>query len=275
VCQVCKKYTRAGSEVLGFTLLELLIAIIILAIITSIVYGSFASVTGTMDIARSKAERLRFKQVVWKNLSDNLQGVYIDAAGLQPEYQFLGESGDGPFGPADTLRFATSLPMPGARALPGVTRVVSYALVDQNEAAREVSDLFIPDDDRPDSILLVKEQPLELESGDFMATSDSNAEGKNTQAIPIASMDIRYFDSVRKDWVDDWDSVEERRLPSGIHIKINFPRSEEERQEMSRSGIDLSENPDLEIMMTLPLGLDVEFPFPDFNNLRFTDNDIL
>jgi len=259
----------------GFTLLELLIAILILAVIVGIIYGSFSSVTNTMDMARGAAERLRFRQIVWRNFSGNLQGVYVDAACLQPEYQFLGENGDGAFGPADTLRFSASLPMPGARSLPGVSKVVTYALVDRNEAGSEVASLLPPDEERPGSILLISEKPLRLESGDFVSENDDSLSETNEQAVPVASMDILYFDGTRNEWVEEWDSMSERRLPGGIWVKINFPRSEEERAETVQAGIDLTENPDLEIMSSFPLGRDVEYPFPDFNNLRFTDNEEL
>lgn len=273
--------TATGKPILsklrreGFTLLELLIAILILAVIVGIIYGGFSSVTNTMDVARGAAERLRFRQIVWRNLSGNLQGVYVDAACLQPEYQFLGENGDGAFGPADTLRFSASLPMPGARSLPGVSKVVTYALVDRSEAGSEVASLLPLDEERPGSILLISEKPLRLESGDFVSENDDSLSETNEQAVPVASMDILYFDGTRNEWVEEWDSMAERRLPGGIWVKINFPRSEEERAETVQAGIDLTENPDLEIMSSFPLGRDVEYPFPDFNNLRFTDNEEL
>lgn len=257
----------------GFTLLELLIAILILAVIVGIVYGGFSTVTGTMDTARGAAERLRFRQVVWRNVSNNLHGVYVDAACLQPEYQFLGENADGPFGAADSLRFATSLPMMGARALPGVSKVVTYSLLDRNEAGAEVAESLPVDEERPGAILLIREEPLQLESGDFMGRAPDSTEEAYEQAVPVASMDILYFDGSRNEWIEEWDSLSERRLPGGIWVKINFPRSEEERTETMQAGIDLQENPDLEIMVAFPLGRDVEYPFPDFNNLRLTGDE--
>lgn len=273
ISAVKRIFSESGRR--GFTLLELLIAILILAVIVGIVYGSFSSVTTTMDMARAAAERLRFRQIVWRNFSGNLQGVYVDSACLQAEYQFLGENGDGAFGPADKLRFASSLPMPGARSLPGVSKVVTYELVDRNETSSEVAGLLPVDEERPGSVLLITEKPLRLESEDFVSQNDDSLLEINEQAVPVASMDILYFDGSRNEWVEEWDSMEERRLPGGIWVKINFPRSEEERAETLRSGIDLTENPDLEIMSSFPLGRDVEFPFPDFNHLRFTDNEEL
>lgn len=250
--------------------MELLIAVLILAVIVGIVYGGFSTVLGTMDTARGAAERLRFRQIVWRNLSNNLHGVYVDAASLQPEYQFLGENADGAFGAADSLRFATSLPMMGARSLPGVNKVVTYSLLDRNEAGAEVAVSLPVDEERPGAILLIHEEPLQLESGDFMGRTPDTSEQAYEQAVPVASMDVLYFDGTNNEWLEEWDSLAERRLPGGVWVKINFPRSEEERVETLQAGIDLLENPDLEIIVSFPLGRDVEYPFPDFNNLRLT-----
>ncbi len=252
----------------GFTLLEVLIAIIVLSILVGIVFSGFSSVTNSMDLAQSAAEILRSRQVAWRNISINAQGIYVDAACLQPEYQFIGTSEDGPFGPADSLRFATSLPMRGARALPGISKVVTYTVMDANEVDDEIAYTLPLDEERPGSVLVIREEPLLLASDDFGEVTEETVGEVYEQGVPIASMDILYFDGVANEWVEEWDSVSERRLPGGIRFKINFPRSEEEREQVYAEGIDLQENPDLDIMLSVPLGRDVEFPFPDFNNLR-------
>lgn len=253
----------------GFTLLELLVSVTVLIIIVGLVQLSFYSVTNTMALARDGADRLRFQQIVWRNLSVNLQGVYADAGSIQPEYQFLGEDGEGPYGPADTLRFATSLPLPGARSLPGLSKVVTYELVDRNEVSDIVADALPYDESRPGSILMIREEPLQLESQDFVSRTSDGQWDTYERAVPVASMDIQYYDGNQQEWVEQWDSLEERRLPDGIWLKINFPRNEEERREEMQRGINSTEHPDLEVMMALPLGRNVEYPFPDFNHLRF------
>ncbi len=253
----------------GFTLLELLAAISILTVVIFLVLASFFSVTNTMDIARDSADRLRFRQIVWRNLSVNLQGVYADAACLQPEYQLLGEDKQGAYGPADRLRFATSLPLPGARSLPGVSKVVTCEVVDRNELSAEIAEALPFDENRPGSVLRIFEEPLRLESQDFSPRAGDAGGDTYERAVPVASMDIQYFDGIQNEWREQWDSLEETRLPGGIWIRINFPRSEEERTEEMRQGIDFLENPDLELMMILPPGRDVELPYPDFNHMRF------
>lgn len=264
-----RKTSRPCAWRHGFTLMELMIAITILSVVMALVFASFYSVTTTMAVARDSADRLRFRQIAWRNLTVNLQGVYADAGCLQPEYQLLGESRQGAFGPADSLRFATSLPMPGARSLPGLSKVVSYEVVDRSEVRPEIADALPMDEDRPGSVLLIQEEPLQLESHDFVARARDGAWDAYERAIPVATMEILYYDGMQNEWREQWDSLEERRLPGGIWIKINFPRTEAEHAEDARRGVNLRENPDLEVMMALPLGRDVELPFPDFNHLRF------
>lgn len=256
----------------GFTLLELLIAVTVLVTIVGLVYGSFSSVTMTMDLARIDAERLRFRQILWRSFSHNLQSVYADAACLQQEYAFVGENKDGGFGPADSIRFVSALPMPGAAALPGIYRVVSYTVTNQAETD-SVMVASLPLENENSSILLIREEPFQLESGGFFHDAQGVAGDVFEQAVPVGSMDVQYFDSGSNEWVDAWDSLEERRLPGGIWIKINFARSDEDRQSDYAAGIDLNEHPDFEFMLSFPLGRNVEYPFPDFNHLRYLSDE--
>nr|MBP9004343.1 prepilin-type N-terminal cleavage/methylation domain-containing protein [Candidatus Hydrogenedentota bacterium] len=95
---------RAG----GFTLLELLIAITILSIITTIVYATFVSVTDTMDAAREDAERLHLRLVLHDYLSTVLAGLSADSACLDEARALEGISANGPTGPGDSHAFMSS-----------------------------------------------------------------------------------------------------------------------------------------------------------------------
>ena len=127
-----RAYTSARSPA-GFTMLELLIAVLVLSILVTIVYLCFASVLDTAEAARANAEVLRFRQFLWRSFTTNLASIYADPGCVSAEYQFLGANEDGYLGPADTLRFCTVLPMAGPKSLPGVLRVVEYAILDTAE----------------------------------------------------------------------------------------------------------------------------------------------
>lgn len=262
---------RSAGPCCGFTLMELLISITVLTILVGLVYGSFASVINTMALARDNADLLRYRQVVWRSLSTHLQAVYADAACMQPEYQFLGEPGTGPNGPADSLRFVAALPMPGALSLPGMLKVVTYTLADPASLSPELTAGLPVDENRPGVVLVIREEPLRLESSDFVAQAQAEDMAVYERAVPVTSLKIQYYDHIDNEWREEWDSITEQRLPGGVWFQINFPRTQEAREEELRQGINALEHPDLEYMTFLPLGRGVELPFPDFNHMRFED----
>jgi prepilin-type N-terminal cleavage/methylation domain-containing protein len=252
----------------GFTLLELLVAISVLTVIVGIVFATFASVTDTMAIARDNADRMGYRMALRRNLTENLGAVYADAAGKREEFQLAGTDESGSYGPADTLRFCTSLPMPGAYALPGVMKVVQYSMVSSSEVDASATGYPGDDPERPGMALQITESPLAYEEGIEGAVSGSDQLPLVQLAIPVASFDVLYFDGLSQEWKQDWDSLSEQRLPWAVWVRVNFPRSEEERAADSAAGVDLTETPDVEVMASIATGAGVEGPFLDFNHAR-------
>jgi prepilin-type N-terminal cleavage/methylation domain-containing protein len=252
----------------GFTLLELLVAISVLTVIVGIVFATFASVTDTMAIARDNADRMGYRMALRRNLTENLGAVYADAAGKREEFQLAGTDESGSYGPADTLRFCTSLPMPGAYALPGVMKVVQYSMVSSSEVDASATGYPGDDPERPGMALQITESPLAYEEGIEGAVSGSDQLPLVQFAIPVASFDVLYFDGLSQEWKQDWDSLSEQRLPWAVWVRVNFPRSEEERAADSAAGVDLTETPDVEVMASIATGAGVEGPFLDFNHAR-------
>jgi prepilin-type N-terminal cleavage/methylation domain-containing protein len=252
----------------GFTLLELLVAISVLTVIVGIVFATFASVTDTMAIARDNADRMGYRMALRRNLTENLGAVYADAAGKREEFQLAGTDESGSYGPADTLRFCTSLPMPGAYALPGVMKVVQYSMVSSSEVDASATGYPGDDPERPGMALQITESPLAYEEGIEGAVSGSDQLPLVQLAIPVASFDVLYFDGLSQEWKQDWDSLSEQRLPWAVWVRVNFPRSEDERAADNAAGVDLTETPDVEVMASIATGAGVEGPFLDFNHAR-------
>lgn len=144
---------------LGFTIIELMVAITLLSIITGIVFASFASVVQTSDRARIAAAELRLREFMTRSLTVNLTQAYgdwlpgaalrdavlieggtdanQDAALAEEElmmarYVFQGENDVGPLGlPADMLTFSSTAPLIGNLALPGFLKQVTYEIVSE------------------------------------------------------------------------------------------------------------------------------------------------
>lgn len=245
----------------GFTLLELLVAVTVLTVIVGIVGATFTSVTDSMAIARDSADRLLFRQTLRENLSQNLGAFYCDSACLRAEYALAGGNEDGNLGPADTLRFCTSLPMPGALSLPGVSKSVEYSLIPENEIDTDTTSYPGGDPDRPGMALLMVERPVAADEGLEGAISGADSIPAVQRAVPAASLDVLYLDGDTQEWVEEWDSLSERRLPWAVWVRVNFPRNADDPPADPDS-------PDLEVMAPLMMGAGTEGPFIDFNRAR-------
>jgi prepilin-type N-terminal cleavage/methylation domain-containing protein len=250
----------------GFTLIEILVAITILSLATALVFESFVSVTNTTDIAREEAARLRERQYIWRNFSENMNAIYSDAACQITEFALLGEDGAGPAGPGDSLSFCTSLPMPGSGALPGQLRGVSYSVVGPDEADADAPTAGFSTDPGSENYapayLLIVESPVVHESDGVSVDEEAEDEMARVRQVPITSMDILYYDNETEEWVDDWDSIEQQRLPWAIEVMITLARTGDEE-----AALDADPNePDLDMTFVLPLGAGTTEQFIDPNH---------
>lgn len=262
----------------GFTIIELLVAVTVLSVVVGIVYESFSSVLDSTEMAREESEKIRFKQVLWRHLTENLGSIYSDAACISPEYELLGTDKEGAFGPADTLRFCTSLLMPGSTALPGVLKVVTYDLTneystDEDGTLGQVAIDQKPGEENQEWMLVITEEPLVLESAESDTAVTDVEFPISERKIPIASMDILYYDGDQDEWMKDWDSLAEGRMPWAIQVNINFMRTEEELMAETEAGINLEEEPDLNLTIGVPSGVGVLDQFLDINMRRSTIED--
>lgn len=266
----------------GFTLLEVVIAMAILAIVCAIVYGSFYSVTESTMNARAASEQTKTKQFVMRVLRTNLeqavQGWLPGAADRVPggdedvaavTFGFVGKDERGPAGPADALEFVSYAPMPGALVLPGMVKRVTYEVVEDDGGEPErVVGAYNPDHP-PAAFLQVTEVPM-FGLGNQMEDEPAFEDDEKAFSwlLPIRSMDIRYFDGQR--WEDEWDADEEGRLPWAVDVRINLPdeaaRADEDR---FRFDIDREDGPgaqvDVQFLTALPAGTGVAEPPPVYS----------
>jgi len=259
----------------GFTLLELMVAIVAVTLMSGIVYAGFATVVDTGQMARDNAERLRVRQLLWRSFSTNLSSVYVDPAIENPSYEFLGEDND----QQDVLQFVTSLPMPGANALPGVLRTVRYEVLTESEADAESSDDEFTideyfDEEKEELLLRITESALstgEESLGEFTGQYEN---ATVERSVSVGSMDIKYYDGEEEDWVDEWSSMTTFRLLWAVHIKINFAKTEDEIAGDAALGIDPEEEPDLNFYLAIPVGAGSVAAFPDVNHFWPSELDL-
>ncbi|HPU96561.1 MAG TPA: prepilin-type N-terminal cleavage/methylation domain-containing protein [Candidatus Hydrogenedentes bacterium] len=254
---------RAISPVKGFTLLELLIAITILAIITGIVYAVFSSVTETMAAAREDADRLQVRLALHRYLAAALEGISADSACLDESRAFEGKSEDGPAGPADSLVFTAGIPETGPGALPGMIKLISFEVVSDQDVPQDAL-VYQVDTDQPCMTLLISEQPLAASSGLEGAISGTDQLPIVSRAIPVTLFDVLYYDGLSDEWTEEWNSLDEGRLPWAVWVRAKLPDPVDAAYPSSPDAADV------DVIVPVAQGMGTEVGFLDFNRIMLT-----
>ena len=239
----------------GFTLLEVVLAIAIVAIIAAIVQATFQTVTNTSAEVRASTEELRLRQFLSRSVQMNLTTAYVEPNYEEGLFRFTGIDGEEQGLPRDVLRFVSTAPVVGGMGLPGDLKEVRYEVIEGDSALE-----FDVDGDLPDDIarLTVVETPMlgglvaELDEETSAFLPVDGYEPPNWD-VPIRSLSIEYFDGT--DWVDDWDSAAVGRLPWSVRLKINFAKTEAQLDAEQDEGYDDEEDPDFEMVVAMPTGV--------------------
>lgn len=136
----------------GFTLIEILVAVTLLAMVLGIVYGAYSSVVMSVERAREASERLKTMQFIVRGFSQNLAqategwspgsayrpyssggggGQNTGGAALEDgdmRFPFIGEIKQTADGTFDSLSFGSTAPMIGGGQLPGQMKMCTYRL---------------------------------------------------------------------------------------------------------------------------------------------------
>jgi len=263
----------------GFTLLELLVAIALLAGVAAIVYASFAGVTNATEMARVDAEELREHRFLRRRLTQLFSSVYTDTACRREDYAFVGSNNTGRHGPADGVTFCSTDPMAGGLSLPGAIKRVTIELGDEAGSDQTFDDLDKLRGDEADKAMdedetlrvvetmVVVTPDLGLDAGPAALAVAAGALGQTTDAefyepgweLPLRSMNITYFDG--EEWLEDWDSIALGRMPWAVRVGVNFQRTEEELEEERAEGVRSDETADLDLVFPIAVGAGVYSEF--------------
>lgn len=256
----------------GFTLIEVLIAISILAVIVLVLYASFSSVTNTMEAARVSSEELRLRMFLQRSFRSNLMSVFTDRTMENEVFRFAGIDEETEDGPNDSLRFVSVNTLMGGRALPGDLKEVRYGTIGGEESEFNPIDFDredgLPFDDQrklqalETPIFGSNAQELDEETGFLKPSEDSESSlgiGQTptyespSWSVPIRTVNFTYFDGL--EWVDEWDSQLVGRIPWCVRVRINFARTDQQLEEEQRERLDILEYPDFDMVIPLPPGL--------------------
>lgn len=267
----------------GFTIIELLIAMVIVAIITMIVYSTFSSVIASTETADIAAEQLYTQTFLTRHLHSNTAQInsgwqpgaayrpMSDANNpvvqVMPESLVLFQGIDN--GVEDSITFTTTTGIAGLSGLPGYMKQVTYEIVDGSDIKIPASSPYAGAASKG-PVLRVTEVPL-MSYGDSLGGEvladhvnklQQNAEelGVATPVwtFPVGGMDIQYFNG--EEWVKAWDMAVEERLPWALDITFEWrPWG----QEISATPDENAEN-QFRMVVTIPAGAGIRNAAPAY-----------
>jgi general secretion pathway protein J len=187
----------------GFTLIEVLISISILAFITLLLYGAFAALKRSKDGLARVQDRQREARMAMARITRELQSAYLSAhaplnqAMLVQKTQFKGERGT----PADRLDFTA----------------FANRRLDRNTHVSDQCELSYYGDSNPDgsgTIDLVRRVDTEIDL-------EPDKGGKvEVLATDIDLFNLEYMDAMSGQWQETWDTTSATGQPDRLPLQV-------------------------------------------------------
>jgi general secretion pathway protein J len=233
---------RVSSGVSGFTLVEVLIAIAILALISTLIFTSFSSLKRSKDGIRRVSERYREGRLAVARINRELQSAYvskhlpIDPNMIQIKSAFVGQPGS----PADRLDFLSfSNQRLDRNARESDQAEIGYHGL-ENEKQRGVTDLVRRVDTSPD---------LDPDKGGRVQVLASD----------IDLFDLQYLDPLLGQWIEEWDTSQAvhqlDRMPLQVRIMLVLNGGSRVESAGARSTIPFVSKVSLNMLAPLTFGV--------------------
>lgn len=203
----------------GFTLLELLVATAIFAVVMSAAYALLGSGRDVSSRAEARARALQTARAALRALEDDLRGAVMPSSAF--DTGFVGTNAEAEGLPRDTLELVAVNVWPDRSPDPALLPVR------QGDLSRRIYRVEDGSKSSTEKRGLVRERLPLLSSATVFANQDENIEEISADVV---GLDFRYF---RDNWEETWDTATRRVLPKVIEIAVHV-RSEgrgEERVE--------------------------------------------
>ena len=193
----------------GFTLLEILIAVFILAIVLSTIFTSYTGTFRIIDETESQADTYGMARIALERMLEDLESIYFsktsksEGATIQPT-RFAGEDKEIKEKSADSLRFLSR----------------AHVVFDEKDENFEVAEIiyYVKENENGDSLVLYRSDTLEFEEP--LTEENSGL----VLCDGLSSINFAYYD-MNGEVYDSWDSTEGDfidRLPAMVSIKLTF-----------------------------------------------------
>lgn len=224
----------------GFTLLELLLAIVILSLIAATVYGSLARTESSKRVAEARAELYAAARQAMLKMASDVEAALPPPSGdriyfrgthggaSEPPEIHLVTMNRGGYGvnrvrPGRVLIVYSLMPLPARRGQFALLReeYLYKAMLDKADGieATRSSNNFMFGEDEEDTAP-TEQASLLLECPDIDDALDLPG-----ACVPVTGLAFRYYDETVGDWRDEWDSSVDNdatfgRLPSAVEITM-------------------------------------------------------
>jgi general secretion pathway protein J len=185
-----------GSEE-GFTLIEILLAVSLIAMMATLVFGSLYVTTSAMDAAQAKSAD---EQIVRRTLSLMIDELAVSESRATGPWMGINDQRDGQ--PADSVAFLTMGQFRGA---------------DSAKDTELVRIVYTREGDRL----------LRFSRRNLYSLTDESIE-KVELATKVKGFNVRYYDGKSRLWLDEWDSRGKPGTPKAILLELTLLQGKEE-----------------------------------------------
>jgi general secretion pathway protein J len=200
------KLRGRGNAHGGFTLVEIMLALALMAFVTSLVWGTFAQTTKIKKRIESAQDRTHTVRVALMRMSREIEMAFLsgsEVTGTQDRRTMFSGTSHSDF---DELRFSWfGHQRMRADAAEGDTALVSY--------------FSLPDPDDPMSTNVMRKETKRLEAKDLKLIP-----GETYILCPAVSrLKFAYYDYKQKDWREEWDTTKAdglQYLPTQVRISL-------------------------------------------------------
>lgn len=185
-----------GSEE-GFTLIEILLAVSLIAMMATLVFGSLYVTISAMDAARAKSAD---EQIVRRTLSLMIDELAVSESRATGPWMGINDQRDGQ--PADSVAFLTMGQFRGA---------------DSAKDTELVRIVYTREGDRL----------LRFSRRNLYSLTDESIE-KVELATKVKGFNVRYYDGKSQLWLDEWDSRGKPGAPKAVLLELTLLQGKEE-----------------------------------------------
>jgi type II secretion system protein J len=192
---------NTASKPKGFTLLEVIIAVTIMAGIVTVIYTSFSTASRNVEQAEAKRDAANLARTLLTRLSNDISNAYYNQS--MTETFFYGKkSSEG----LDVPRFDTI----------ALTTLTNWRKPDSKETDLWEVGYRFEETPEKNGVVLVRKEKREF------GTDNTPLEGGMDYALTerIKSLRLRYYNGLT--WSDDWDNRTQRslQLPKAVEITL-------------------------------------------------------